>query len=33
MGLFTWLGSLLNQLITWLGKVVAAFLEAATSFS
>ncbi|MBW4479359.1 MAG: hypothetical protein KME54_21515 [Tolypothrix brevis GSE-NOS-MK-07-07A] len=28
MGLFTWLGSLLNQLITWLGKVVAAFLEA-----
>ncbi len=28
MGLFTWLGSLLNQLITWLGKAVAAFLEA-----
>ena len=28
MGLFTWLGSLLNQLITSLGKAAATFLEA-----
>ncbi|WP_414545555.1 hypothetical protein [Nostoc sp. CCY0012] len=28
MGLFSWLGSLLDQLISWLGEVVAAFLEA-----
>jgi hypothetical protein len=28
MGLFSWLGSLLDQLISWLGALVAAFLEA-----
>lgn len=28
MGLFSWLGSLLDQLISWLGESVAAFLEA-----
>lgn len=28
MGLFSWLGSLLDQLILWLGESVAAFLEA-----
>lgn len=28
MGLFAWLGSLLDQLISWLGRLVAAFLEA-----
>lgn len=28
MGLFAWLGSLLDQLISWLGELVAAFLEA-----
>jgi hypothetical protein len=28
MGLFAWLGSLLDQLIAWLGRSVADFLEA-----
>ncbi|MCC3410863.1 MULTISPECIES: hypothetical protein [unclassified Microcoleus] len=28
MGLFAWLGGLLDQLVEWLGRVVAAFLEA-----
>jgi len=28
MGLFSWLGSLLDQLISWLGRAVATFLEA-----
>lgn len=28
MGLFSWLGSLLDQLIDWLGRVVKAFLDA-----
>lgn len=28
MGLFQWLGRLLDQLIGWLGQAVAAFLEA-----
>jgi predicted membrane chloride channel (bestrophin family) len=28
MGIFQWLGSLLDQLISWLGRLVAAFLEA-----
>ncbi len=28
MGFFSWLGSLFDQLIGWLGRVVAAFLEA-----
>ncbi|MCV3217397.1 hypothetical protein OGM63_28470 [Plectonema radiosum NIES-515] len=27
MGLFTWLGSILDELISWLGKEVADFLE------
>jgi len=28
MGLFSWLGDLLDQLINWLGRIVKAFLEA-----
>lgn len=28
MGLFRWLGSLLDQLIEWVGELFAAFLEA-----
>ncbi len=28
MGFFSWLGSLLDQLVSWLGRVVMAFLEA-----
>ena len=28
MGLFQWLGKLLDDLINWLGRAVAAFLEA-----
>lgn len=28
MGLFQWLGKLLDDLISWLGRAVAAFLEA-----
>lgn len=28
MGLFSWLGSLLDQLVAWLGSVFAAFFEA-----
>lgn len=27
MGLFSWLGSLLDQLLDWLGRAVKAFLE------
>jgi hypothetical protein len=27
MGFFAWLGSLLDQLVSWLGTLVVAFLE------
>jgi hypothetical protein len=31
MGLFQWLGKLLDDLISWLGRAVAAFLQAFVS--
>ncbi len=31
MGFFTWIGSLTNQLVTWLGRTLKAFIDALVS--